>query len=228
MVVRIGLLRKKAALTQEQFRRHWRETHGPIAARLPGLRRYRQNPVVDSAQRGIDYRRSALVIDGFSQLWFDDLASMHRSLQSDAVAALAADEANLIDEIRLVSCEQNVVIPTPSDRPLIKRMSTLKRRLDVTPEQFRREWFEVHSFLVKRLPQVKGYSQNLVLERALQRGRPAAYEELPLDGIVELWFEDVPSLQAAFASDAGRTLMTHATEFIDEITTFLVEPVDIL
>ncbi|HEU0201419.1 MAG TPA: EthD family reductase [Burkholderiaceae bacterium] len=228
MIVRMGLLRKKVGLTPEQFRKHWRGTHGPIAARLPGLRRYHQNPVVDSAQRGIDYRRGSLVIDGFSQLWFDDLESMHRSLQSDAVAPLAADEANLIEDIRIVVCEPNVVIPTATDRPLIKRMTTLKRRPDVTPEKFRHEWFDVHSFLVKRLPQVKGYTQNFVIERALQRGRPATYEELPVDGIVELWFEDVSSLQAAFASDAGRTLMTHATEFIDEITTFLVEPVEVL
>jgi uncharacterized protein (TIGR02118 family) len=228
VVVRIGLLRKKAALTPEQFRRHWRETHGPIAARLPNLRRYHQNVVVDAEQRGIEYRRGTLTVDGFSQLWFDDLESMHRSVRSDAVTAVAADELNLIDEIRIVACEPNIVIPTPSSRPLIKRMSTLKRRADVSPEQFRREWFEVHSFLVKRLPQVQGYTQNLVVERALQRGRPATYGELPIDGIVELWFEDVPSLQAGFGSDAGRTLMTHATEFIEEITTFLVEPVEIV
>ena len=46
------------------------------------------------------------------------------------------------------------------------------------------------------------------------------YAELPG---VKLWFTDTDSLNAGFASDAGRTLMTHATEFIAEISTFLVE-----
>jgi hypothetical protein len=46
---------------------------------------------------------------------------------------------------------------------------------------------------------------------------------LPIDGIVELWFTDIDSLNAGFTSDAGKTLMTHASEFLAEISTFLVE-----
>jgi len=76
---------------------------------------------------------------------------------------------------------------------------------------------------VKRLPEVKGYTQNLIFDRAHGRGRPATYGELPIDGIVELWFTDVERLNTGFASDAGKTLMAHATEFIAEISTFLVE-----
>ena len=70
---------------------------------------------------------------------------------------------------------------------------------------------------------IKGYTQNLVIDRNLGRGKPATYDQLPVDGSVELWFADVESLDAAFASDAGRTLITHASEFISEISTFLVE-----
>jgi len=84
-------------------------------------------------------------------------------------------------------------VPTPDQVPLLKRMS------------------------------IKGYTQNLVIDRNLGRGKPATYDQLPVDGSVELWFADVESLDAAFASDAGRTLITHASEFISEISTFLVE-----
>ncbi len=49
------------------------------------------------------------------------------------------------------------------------------------------------------------------------------YPALPIDGIVKLWFDDVAALDATFLSLPGATLMTHALEFIDEITTFLVE-----
>ena len=44
-------------------------------------------------------------------------------------------------------------------------MSTLKRRPDVSSEEFQREWFDVHSVLVKRLPEVKGYTQNFIFDR---------------------------------------------------------------
>lgn len=229
MIIRMGVIRKKDGLDVEAFRKHWREVHGPIAAAIPGLRRYQQNHVVDSGQRGIDYKRGNDEIDGFSQLWFDDLDSMQAALSSEVCRSLAKDEANFIGNLKLLMLEPNPIIVPPSDRPLIKRMSTLKRRADVSPEKFRHEWYEVHSMLVKRLPQVMGYTQNLVVGRNLEKSGKsgaldAAYEELPIDGIVELWFNDTKSIEEAFRSDAGRTLMTHATEFIDEISTFLVEP----
>lgn len=222
-IVRMGLLKRRGALSPADFGKHWREVHGPIASRLPGLRRYHQNHIVDAEQRGIDYPRGPLIIDGISELWFDDQEAMRRAMESDAVDALAADEANLVDDIHVITAEQNIVIPTPRGAPLLKRMSTLKRREDVSPEAFRHEWFEVHSILVKRLPEVKGYTQNLIFDRRHGRGAPATRDELPIDGIVELWFEDVSSLESAFRSPAGLTLMTHAREFIAEISTFLVE-----
>jgi uncharacterized protein (TIGR02118 family) len=219
----MGLLQKRSDLESQDFRKHWRDRHGPLAAKLPGLRRYHQNHVVDRQQRGITYARGGLDFDGFSELWFDDLLSMEAAFASEQVNELGADEARFIDDLKLITAVQHVVIPTPTGTPLIKRMSTLKRRPDVSAEQFKIEWFDIHSVLVKRLPQVKGYTQNLIFDRSLGRGKPANYEDLPIDGIVELWFTDVDALNAGFASDAGKTLMTHATEFIAEISTFLVE-----
>jgi uncharacterized protein (TIGR02118 family) len=228
MIVRMGLLKRRSGMSPAAFRNHWREVHGPIAARLPGLRRYHQNHIVDTEQRGIDYPRGPLTIDGISELWFDDKEAMERAIKSEAMDALAADEANLLDNIHVITAEQHLVIPTPSAVPLLKRMSTLKRRQDVSPETFRHEWFEVHSLLVKRLPQVKGYTQNLVLDRSHGRSGAASREELPIDGMVELWFEDVSSLESAFRSPAGVTLMTHAREFLAEISTFLVEVYEVV
>ena len=196
---------------------------GPLAAKLPGLRRYHQNHVVDREQRGIDYARGSHDFDGISELWFDDLPSMQRAFSSDLVEEVAADEASFIGDLKLVTAIQHQVVPVPKGARLIKRMSTLKRRPDVSLETFQHEWFQVHSVLVKRLPEVKGYTQNLIFDRAHGRGKPASYDELPIDGIVELWFSDRESLDAGFNSPAGKTLMTHAEEFIAEISTFLVE-----
>jgi len=223
VIVRMGLLQKRSEISNQDFRSHWRDRHGSIAAKLPGLRRYHQNHVFDRQQRGITYARGSSDFDGFSELWFDDLPSMQAALASEQVEKLAEDEKSFIGEIKFITAIQHVVIPKPTDVPLIKRMSTLKRRADVSAEKFKAEWFDVHSLLVKRLPQVKGYTQNLIFDRSHGRGKPAKYEDLPIDGIVELWFTDTDSLNAGFALDAGKTLMTHATEFLAEISTFLVE-----
>lgn len=228
MIVRMGLLQKPKQMSTDDFRRHWRDVHGPMAAKLPGLRRYHQNHVVDRTQRGISYPRSGYDIDGFSQLWFDDFPAMYRAFSSDLVPGLGADEKLFVGDLKLITTIPHVVIPKPKGVPLLKRMSTLKRRPDVTAETFMNEWFDTHSYLVKRMPGVVGYTQSLVVDRSLGRGKPATYDELPIDGIVELWFEDTDRLHAAFASDIGKTTTTHGAEFLSEVSTFLVETHEVI
>lgn len=223
MIVRSGLIRRKPDWSTEDFRRYWREHHGALAAKLPGLRRYEQNHVVDSVQRGIAYARGPEQLDGFSMLWFDSEAAMRDAIATEVGRALVADENHFIGGLRIVALDQVEVIPPSTDRPLLKRMSLLRRLPDVSPEQFVHEWRVEHARLVKRVNGVRGYRQNLIVAREAPKGTPVGYEGLPIDGIVELWFDDAAALAAAFATPQGATLMTHAREFIGEITTFLVE-----
>ena len=223
MIVRSGLINKKPDWSTEEFRRYWRENHSTLASRLPGLRRYQQNHVVDSVQRGISYPRGPEQIDGISMLWFDSEQAMREAIATDAGKALVADENHFMGQLRIVALDQVEVIPPATDRPLLKRMSFLKRLPEVSPEQFVHEWRVEHARLVKRVNGVRGYRQNLIVAREAPKGTPVGYEGLPIDGIVELWFDDAASLDAAFATPQGTTLMTHAREFIAEITTFLVE-----
>ncbi len=223
MIVRIGLLRKKDGMTELEFSQRWLGRHAELAARLPGLVRYEQNHVIDHVQRGISYPRGPEVIDGFSMLWFDNELAMREALQSDAARALASDEEACFSSVRVLTIDQLEVIPPASDRPLIKRMSTLRRRDDVSAELFRHEWRIEHARLVKRIADVRGYRQNLVVERESPKGHAVDRDQMPIDGIVELWFDDKDRLDAAFGSPQGATLMCHAREFIAEIATFLVE-----
>ncbi len=225
MNVRMGLLRKKQGWTDEHFCNYWRNTHGPLAARAPNLREYWQNAVTDRLQRGIDFARGPWDLDGISQLWFDDANhAEHAFRDSEIAAALIEDEARFLGELHIVAARQDIVIPVPegaSRARLLKRISTLKRRPDVSEDDFRSEWI-VHRDLVRKMPGVNAYRQNVVLARERVKGTPSDYQELPIDGIVELWFESTDSLNAAFSSPAGRKTMAHAKTFISEITAFVV------
>jgi len=223
MIVRTGLIKKQPDWSDEDFRRYWLGHHGALASKLPGLRRYEQNHVIDQAQRGISYERGPEQLDGFSMLWFDSEEAMRAAIATDAGRALVADEDYFIGNLRIVALDQVEVIPPATDRPLIKRMSLLRRRPDVSAERFKHEWRVEHARLVRETPGMLGYRQNLIIHREVPKGTPVGYEDLPIDGIVELWFESTESLNRAFASPEGVTLMAHAREFIAEITTFLVE-----
>lgn len=210
MQVRMGLLNKHEDWSTEQFRRYWREQHARLARQLTGLLAYQQNHVTDTAQRGISYKRGPESVDGISQLWFDDADRMDDAFSEALGKQLIDDENHFIGHLRIVTA--------------LKRMSLLRRRADVTPEVFAHEWNVRHAALVKTLPGVLGYRQNLITHRESPKGNRVNYEGLPIDGIVELWFENTGTLEAAFASAQGVETMQHATTFIDEITTFLVEP----
>lgn len=225
MNVRMGLIRKKADWTFEAFNSYWRDEHGALAARAPNLRSYWQNAVIDRVQRGIEFERGGWDIDGFSQLWFDDVAqSAHAFTASDMAAALVKDENHFLGGLHIVTAEQSVVIPLPAEAAranLLKRMSIIRRLPTLTEDDFRREW-RIHGDLVRKMPGVGAYRQNVVVVREREKGTPCAHEALPIDGIVELWFKDEQTLQHAFASPAGQDAMAHAKTFLGDITAFLV------
>lgn len=223
MHVRMGLIKKKEGWTDEAFRVHWREKHGLLALQAVNLREYWQNTIVERFQRGIEFPRGPWDFDGISQLRFDDAAQADSAFKSASIGdALVMDEARFLSGLHIVTAEQRVVIPVPAEaerRKLAKRMSILKRRPDVSESGFRREWV-VHGELVKKMPGVGAYRQNVVIAREVEKGMTTGYDDLPIDGVVELWFESPETLGAAFASPAGQETMAHAKTFLAEITAF--------
>lgn len=225
MIVRMGLLSRRPGTSPEGFRRYWREVHGPLAARLPGLRRYAQNLVTDRSQLAIDHARGAWDLDGISQLVFDDHAAMNTAAASPEMAPIGPDNDRFAVLRGILVTRPNPVVPV-AEGPLVKRMSLLRRRPDIDADRFREEWFGFHARAVERFPGLAGYTQNLVVAR--QAGGATDDAALPVDGVVEMWFRDVADLKAAFASPAAEISQRHARDFIAEITTFLVEPHEVV
>lgn len=223
MIVRVGLLKKRPDLDTEQFRRHWRDVHGPLAARMPGLRAYHQNHVVDKTQLAIDHARGGWDLDGISELWFDDRDSMIRAITSDAYKAVADDSPNCMAATSVIVAEQTVVVPHDKMNARIKRMSILERRSGLTPDDFRREWLDKHAAMVAKFPAIAGYTQNLVTEHGATPGIDGDDGTPAADGIVEMWFRNTADLTAAFRSPAAEVSQRHALHFLQNITTFLVD-----
>src|SRR5699024_1817188 len=198
----------------------WIGTHGKIGGKLPALKGYYQNHVSNSEQLGINYKRGLNKIDGISQLWFEDLESMQNSFQSDIGQELKSDEKNFIESVDVVTAKQNTVIPVHEGK-VIKRMSILKRNPEIDIKTFQHEWEGQHAELIKRMPYVKGYKQNVIFNDNLQKSTSSInYNKNKIDGIVELWFENIEQLKSAFASSEGKKAMSHSETFIKEITTY--------
>lgn len=99
MVKLIYCISKKPDMSVEEFQHYWRDVHGPIAGKIPGLRRYVQCHVVPSL-----YERDIKPpYDGAAELWFDDLDALAAAMRSPEVAAALEDEKNFIDHSRVAS-----------------------------------------------------------------------------------------------------------------------------
>jgi uncharacterized protein (TIGR02118 family) len=110
MIKSLSLLTRKAGLTHEQFVKHWLEIHGPLARKVPGLRRYVQTHIVEERTRP-DIPSSNVEIDGIAELWYDDRESMARSVASPEAKALYADGALFIGRIKIYTTEEKEIIP---------------------------------------------------------------------------------------------------------------------
>ena len=88
----VGFARRKPGMTVEAFQQHWREVHGPLGARVPGLRRYVQSHTrLSGYGRGHDP-----AWDGVALIWFDDSAALRAATSSPEWARVKADEDNFL------------------------------------------------------------------------------------------------------------------------------------
>jgi uncharacterized protein (TIGR02118 family) len=90
MVKAIFIAGKLPGLTLVEFFGRWQHHHGPLGAKVPGLRRYVQNHAIPEAYAGGTHTH-----DGWSELWFDDLAALHAAVASPEWQAVAEDGATL-------------------------------------------------------------------------------------------------------------------------------------
>ena len=67
MIKSLSLLTRKPGMTHEQFVKHWLEVHGPLARKVPGLRRYVQSHILEERTRP-DIPSTDVEIDGVAEL----------------------------------------------------------------------------------------------------------------------------------------------------------------
>jgi len=91
-VTMFAFLNRLPGTDRATFQRYWRDHHGPIAGRVPGLRRYIQNHTVGEGDDPYD---------GIAQTWFDGLDAMRASATSVELAQTRADEPNFMVSGRL-------------------------------------------------------------------------------------------------------------------------------
>jgi uncharacterized protein (TIGR02118 family) len=92
MIKRFVILRRKPTMSVAEFRHYWKTIHGPLIAKIPGLRKYVQYHV---SSKVID--DSDLPIDGIAELWFDNEQARKAAYSTPEYMAVVADVPNLFE-----------------------------------------------------------------------------------------------------------------------------------
>ena len=224
MISRISLLKCKEGVSEEAFREGMMGDVRDVIARMPQLRKCEIDFVTDRQQRS-HLGRGAIDIDGFIEMFFDSYGDMVRGMAA-LEESLAADYTQFAaPDIPALVAVKKVDTPVPAfldGVKLIKRMSFLGRKDGVSAAVFQDEWWQMHSALVKTMTGYAGYIQNLVIDRIVD-GESVPFEELPIEGVVEFWFENMKAFDECYGTPAFKRTGAHGAEFIDNITTYLVE-----
>ncbi len=101
----VYVLQLREDMSREEALRYWREVHGPIAAKVPGLRKYVQDPAIAATEGDLQF-------GGIAELWFDSAEAFRSAMASPEWRATIADVPNfavrekswgaLVDEIPFV------------------------------------------------------------------------------------------------------------------------------
>lgn len=91
----------------------------------------------------------------------------------------------------------------------VKAVAVLKRRQDLSFQQFVDHWRNVHAPLALAIPGVVKYVQSPALQIPGSRSAPKA------DGIAEIWFENMETYRSGFSTPEAEKLLADEQNFLD-------------
>ena len=196
-------LKRRPDQLQPLFFTWWLGQHRALTEQLPGLRRYMISLAADAPEGHFD---------GIAELWFDDLAAADAAFASPVGHAARADADAHVARRERLNLTEHTIIDHPAP-PRFKYTAGLKRRADMNREAFAHWWLERHVPYVKRFPAVRKYRVSLV----------ESGPETIVDGLAEVWFDDMATLRRVTASAVVKEAQQHSVAHTTDRIRLVVE-----
>jgi uncharacterized protein (TIGR02118 family) len=110
-VKNVEFVNRRPGMQLDRFRAYWLDVHGPLAAKIPVLRRYEQNHLKASA-----YSHGDPVYDGLAVTWFDSTADMKRGTTTGEYQETRADEPCFLPDghLPIIITREHQIVPPGS------------------------------------------------------------------------------------------------------------------
>jgi hypothetical protein len=198
MIAQISFMKRRPEVSIAQFRKHWLDPHGVLAAARPKLRRYTQSHIVDSPLTNALARK--LDLAGFPELWFDSYDDLKAPYPLALQRKFEADSENWLRHIAAVTrvvTEPNEVIAAPEGSAKAFIVNVGDRAAGET-------WAEAWQRRVTKLPGVCGYLRHKILEQVGAPGTGIPELQLPVAGVAEVSFATEQALAKSAGELAGK------------------------
>jgi EthD domain len=213
----ICFVKRNPTMSVDEFHDHWRGEHARLIRETPGaaqrIVRYEQNHrAPDDYARGGDF-------DGVAIQWFESMKDfVAMVLDPEYQGRVALDEDVLLDRdgiVWILTEGEEVVIPGPPrrDDSVIKLICMVKRRPDLTVDEFHHHWRTVHSPLNCDTPAIAKY---FVRYERNHRARPDREGASDFDGAAVEWYPSAQAFYDMVAEPAYRDVIAPDEErFLD-------------
>jgi uncharacterized protein (TIGR02118 family) len=193
MIAAISMMRRRAQIGRDQFRRHWLDPHGVMTAGLPGVRYYVQSHCLDAP--GTNALARELAIDGFPQLWFDSLEARRVAYTSSRIAECNIDSEHFVGAVSRLVTEPQVIV----ERSTVEAVKVVL--LAIGPPD--PGWS--HRLYARVMPTegVVGFVRHVVLEQAAAPASRVPELRVRVAGIAEVTFESEAELLRHAGALAG-------------------------
>ena len=104
---------------------------------------------------------------------------------------------------------------------MIAAISLIQRRADVDMATFRRHWLDPHGVMTAELPGLRAYVQHHCIASPATN---ALARSLGIDGIPELWFDDIAQRTRAYTSPRIAECNVDSEAFIGAVSRLVTEP----
>lgn len=182
MITALSLIRRRADIDRDTFRRHWLDPHGVLAAGLPYVRRYVQGHIKDSPLANTHAQDAD--VDGFAVLSFDTVEQRDIAYQSPRIRECDKDSEVFIGAVRRV-----VTVATPqgdmSDDGGLKIYL-----LGIGDPAHAAEWSSAIEARLRHIPAPKSRIAHEILSQSHAPGSKVPELCLPVCGFQELHFPE--------------------------------------
>ena len=219
MIKIIDLYVRKSGLNAEEFVSYLTQVHGIKAKDVPGVHGYNVQQALPLPERTDIIQLKLPQLDGFAEIWVDDLDTYYALQQSPQGSAWFADRLHFVGAMKSLVTKEDPIVPVPKARPKARNNAFLNKNPNHNMDDFLHNWHIGHGPTAKTIPYLKGFVLCDVIDEILPEDM-AAIDSDPIHGCAQAFFDSPEDELKMIATPEAKAWFKHGAATFGHIKAF--------